>query len=49
MVVLVLMMHEEKTNNSEAHMFKDVLDALLEDEIDIFSVISDSTYHGGNK
>ena len=47
-IVLILMMYEEKTNSHKAHMFNDVLEALLKDELDIFSIISSATFHGGN-
>lgn len=46
LVVLVLMMYEEKTNSHKAHMFNDVLEALLKDQLDIFSIISSATFHG---
>lgn len=49
LIILILMMYEEKTSSpTKAHMFIDVLKSLLNDEIDIFSIISAATYHGGN-
>lgn len=44
--VLILMMYEEKTSSHKAHMFNDVLEALLKDELDVFSIISSATFHG---
>lgn len=47
-VLLTLMMYMEKTNSDNAHMFIDVLNSLLNDEIDIFKIISSATFNGGN-
>ena len=42
------MMYMEKTNSDKAHMFIDVLNSLSNNELDIFSIISASTFNGGN-
>ena len=47
-VLLTLMMYMEKTNSDKAHMFIDVLNSLSNNELDIFSIISASTFNGGN-
>lgn len=48
LVLLTLMMYMEKTNSDKAHMFMDVLNSLLDEKLDIFSIISASTFNGGN-
>ena len=45
-VLMVLLMTQEKTNRSDAYMFGKVLDSLLEDELDIFSIMSASGFGG---
>lgn len=47
-VLWILLIHQEKTNNKQAYMFKSIIDKLLEEEIDIYSIISVAT-HGGRK
>lgn len=47
-ILLKLMMYMEKTNSDKAHMFIDVLNSLSNNELDIFSIISASTFNGGN-
>lgn len=46
LVAMELLMIQEKTNNSNAFMFKNVLDGLLEDELDIFSVVGTASFRG---
>jgi len=36
-------MIQEKTNRADAYMFKRILDELLKDNMDIFSIVSTST------
>jgi hypothetical protein len=43
--VIELMMIEEKTGSRDAHMFKEVLDALYGDA-DIFQIVQKATYRG---
>jgi hypothetical protein len=38
-------MQKEKTGNRDAHMFKEVLDALYTDA-EIFTVVQEATYRG---
>lgn len=45
-VLMVLLMTQEKTNRSDAYMFGKVLDSLLEDDLDIFSIMSASGFGG---
>lgn len=45
-VLMVLLMTQEKTNRSDVYMFGKVLDSLLEDELDIFSIMSASGFGG---
>lgn len=45
-VLMVLLMTQEKTNRSDAYMFGKVLGSLLEDELDIFSIMSASGFGG---
>ena len=45
-VLMVLLMTQEKTNRTDAYMFGKVLDSLLEDELDIFSIMSASGFGG---
>lgn len=47
-VLLVLLMYQEKTNNNDAHIFIDILNKLIDDELDIYGIISAATYRGGN-
>lgn len=44
--LMILLAVQEKTNNPNAFMFKDVLDNLLIDDLDIFAVVSTSTFGG---
>jgi hypothetical protein len=43
--VVELMMIEEKTGHPKAHMFKDVLDALYDDD-EIFTIVQKATFRG---
>lgn len=43
--ILELIMIQEKTGSMKAHMFKDTLEAILNDK-DIFSIVSRATYIG---
>lgn len=45
-VLMQLLIIQEKTNKEDAYMFKKVIEKLLEDELDIFSIMS-STGHNG--
>ena len=45
-VLMVLLMNQEKTNRKDAYMFGKVLDALLEEELDIFMIMSASGFGG---
>lgn len=45
-VLMTLLMTQEKTNRNDAYMFGNVLDKLLEDELDIFSIMSASGFGG---
>ena len=45
-VLMILLMTQEKTNREDAYMFGHVLDALLEDELDIFAIMSASGFGG---
>lgn len=45
-VLMTMLMIQEKTNREDAYMFGKVLDSLLEDELDIFSVMSASGFGG---
>lgn len=45
-ILMNLLMLQEKTNNPEAYMFKNVLNALLQDELDIFAIISAASFRG---
>ena len=46
LVLLLLLMIQEKTNRADAYMFKQILDELLKDNMDIFSIVSTSTFRG---
>lgn len=43
LVLLLLLMIQEKTNRPDAYMFKKILDELLKENMDIFSIVSTST------
>ena len=45
-VLMVLLMTQEKTNRNDAYMFGKILDALLEDELDIFKIMSTAGFGG---
>ncbi len=45
-VLMTLLMTQEKTNREDAYMFGNVLDALLEDNLDIFAIMSASGFGG---
>ena len=45
-VLMKLLAIQEKTNRSDAYMFGQVIDALLEDKLDIFSIVSKAGYNG---
>ena len=46
LILLLLLMIQEKTNRTDAYMFKQILDELLNDNMDIFSIVSTSTFRG---
>ncbi len=46
LILLLLLMIQEKTNRADAYMFKHILDELLKDNMDIFSIVSTSTFRG---
>lgn len=45
-VLMTLLMTQEKTNREDAYMFGKVLDSLMEDELDIFAIMSASGFGG---
>lgn len=45
-VLMTLLMTQEKTNREDAYMFGNVLDSLLEEELDIFAIMSASGFGG---
>lgn len=45
-VLMSMLMIQEKTNRKDAYMFGKVLDTLLEDELDIFAVMSAAGFGG---
>lgn len=45
-VLMKLLSVQEKTNRADAYMFGDVIDALLEDELDIFKIVSTAGFGG---
>ncbi|HHU21009.1 MAG TPA: hypothetical protein GXZ51_00995 [Acholeplasma sp.] len=45
-VLMHLLILQEKTNRSDAYMFGNVLSKLLEDELDIFSIVSAADHTG---
>ena len=45
-VLMALLMTQEKTNREDAYMFGNVLDALLEEDLDIFAIMSASGFGG---
>lgn len=45
-VLLKLLMVQEKTNRNDAYMFGRIIDKLLEDKIDIFSIVSSAGFNG---
>lgn len=45
-VLMVLLSAQEKTNNPDAYMFGKVITGLLEEQLDIFKVISAADYRG---
>lgn len=45
-VLMTLLMTQEKTNRNDAYMFGKVLDSLLKDELDIFSIMSAAGFGG---
>lgn len=45
-VLMTLLMTQEKTNREDAYMFGKVLDSLLEEELDIFAIMSASGFGG---
>lgn len=47
-VLFILLIHQEKTNNHQAYMFKNVIDQLLENELDIYKIVAIAT-HGGKR
>ena len=47
-LLMILLMIQEKTNRPDAYMFKRILDELLKDNMDIYSIVRTSTF-GGRK
>ena len=47
-VILVLLMYQEKTSSDKAELFINILNKLTDDKIDIYGIISGATYRGGN-
>lgn len=45
-VLMNLLMTQEKTNNKNAYMFGNILDALLNDDLDIFAIMSAAGFGG---
>lgn len=45
-VLMNLLSVQEKTNRSDAYMFGSIIDELLEDELDIFSIVSTAGFRG---
>ena len=45
-VLFILLIHQEKTNYNQAYMFKNVIDKLLVNNLDIYSIVAVAT-HGG--
>ena len=45
-VLMTLLMTQEKTNREDAYMFGKVLDSLMEEELDIFAIMSASGFGG---
>ena len=45
-VLMTLLMTQEKTNRNDAYMFGKVLDSLLKEELDIFSIMSAAGFGG---
>lgn len=46
LILMILLMLQEKTNRPDAYLFKRILDELLKDNIDIYSIVSTSTFRG---
>lgn len=46
-VLFILLIHQEKTNYNQAYMFKSIIDNLLKEKLDIYSIVGIAT-HGGN-
>lgn len=46
LILMILLMLQEKTNRPDAYLFKRILDELLKDNMDIFSIVSTSTFRG---
>lgn len=46
LVLIILLMIQEKTNRPDAFMFKKILDELLKEEMDIFTIVGTSTFRG---
>ena len=45
-VLMNLLSVQEKTNRADAYMFGSIIDELLEDELDIFSIVSTAGFRG---
>lgn len=43
-ILLQLLAVQEKTNRNDAYMFGNVVNALMEDDLDIFSIVSSATF-----
>lgn len=46
-VLMQLLVVQEKTNRADAYMFGKIIDELLEDDFDIFTIVSTAGYRGG--
>ena len=47
-VLMKLLAVQEKTNRADAYMFGSVIDSLLEDNLDIFKIVSDAGLRGNH-
>lgn len=42
--LIILLMYQEKTNRHDSYLVGNILDAMLKDDLDIFSIISTATF-----
>lgn len=45
-ILIKLLAIQEKSNRSDAYMFSQIINSLLEDKLDIFSIVSKAGYNG---